>query len=47
MRVTEQIDALEASAIDPFKFLVATRVWACILMFPLRTLAMLPPLSSP
>ena len=39
MRVTEQIDAMEASAIDPFKFLVATRVLACILMLPLLTLA--------
>jgi len=39
MRVTEQIDAMEASAIDPFKFLVATRVFACLLMLPLLTLA--------
>jgi phospholipid/cholesterol/gamma-HCH transport system permease protein len=39
MRVTEQIDAMEASAIDPFKFLVATRVLACTLMLPLLTLA--------
>src|SRR5437667_10304860 len=39
MRVTEQIDAMEASAVDPFKFLVATRVLACILMLPLLTLA--------
>jgi phospholipid/cholesterol/gamma-HCH transport system permease protein len=39
MRVTEQIDAMEASAVDPFKFLVATRVVACILMLPLLTLA--------
>jgi len=39
MRVTEQIDAMEASAIDPFKFLVATRVVACTLMLPLLTLA--------
>ena len=28
MRVTEQIDAIEASAVDPYKFLVATRVLA-------------------
>jgi len=28
MRVTEQIDAMEVSAINPFKFLVATRVLA-------------------
>src|SRR5437879_2639333 len=39
MKVTEQIDAMEASAVDPFKFLVATRVLACILMLPLLTLA--------
>ena len=37
MRVTEQIDAMEASAVDPFRFLVATRVAACILMLPLLT----------
>lgn len=39
MRVTEQIDAMEASAVDPYKYLVATRVFACILMLPLLTLA--------
>lgn len=39
MRVTEQIDAMEASAVNPFKFLVATRVLACILAMPLLTLA--------
>src|SRR5205809_1481050 len=39
MRVTEQIDAMEASAVDPYKFLVGTRVLACILMLPLLTLA--------
>jgi phospholipid/cholesterol/gamma-HCH transport system permease protein len=39
MRVTEQIDAMEASAVDPFKFLIATRVLACIFMLPLLTLA--------
>src|SRR5579863_948222 len=38
MRVTEQIDAMEASAVDPYKFLVATRVLACLLMMPLLTL---------
>jgi phospholipid/cholesterol/gamma-HCH transport system permease protein len=38
MRVTEQIDAMEASGVDPFRFLVATRVLACILMLPLLTL---------
>src|SRR6266567_7095056 len=39
MKVTDQIDAMEASAVDPFKYLVATRVIACILMLPLLTLA--------
>jgi phospholipid/cholesterol/gamma-HCH transport system permease protein len=38
MKVTEQIDAMEASAVDPHKFLVATRVLACMLMLPLLTL---------
>src|SRR5437763_13465886 len=33
MKVTEQIDAMEASAVDSRKFLAATRVLACILMF--------------
>lgn len=37
MRVTEQIDAIEASAVNPYKFLVATRVIACMLMLPLLT----------
>jgi phospholipid/cholesterol/gamma-HCH transport system permease protein len=39
MKVTDQIDALEASAVSPYKFLVATRVLACIVMLPLLTLA--------
>jgi|SRR5215467_6770587 len=38
MKVTEQIDAMEASAVNPYKFLVATRVLACVLMLPLLTL---------
>ncbi len=38
MRVTEQIDAMEVSAIDPFKFLVVTRVIATTLMLPLLTI---------
>src|SRR5207302_6537053 len=37
MKVTEQIDAMEASAVDPLKYLVATRVVACVLMLPLLT----------
>jgi len=39
MKVTEQIDAIEASAINPFRFLAATRILACILMLPLLTIA--------
>jgi phospholipid/cholesterol/gamma-HCH transport system permease protein len=38
MRVTEQIDAMEASGVNPYKLLVATRVVACMLMLPLLTL---------
>jgi phospholipid/cholesterol/gamma-HCH transport system permease protein len=39
MKVTEQIDAMEVSAVDPYKYLAATRVMACILMLPLLTVA--------
>jgi phospholipid/cholesterol/gamma-HCH transport system permease protein len=39
MKVTEQIDAIEASAINPYRLLAATRVLACILMLPLLTIA--------
>jgi phospholipid/cholesterol/gamma-HCH transport system permease protein len=39
MKVSEQIDAMDASAVDPYRYLVATRVLACILMLPLLTLA--------
>lgn len=35
MKVTEQIDAMEVSSINPFKFLVVTRVMATTLMIPL------------
>lgn len=35
MRVTEQIDAMEVSGTNPFKFLVVTRVMACIFMLPI------------
>ncbi len=38
MRVTEQIDAMEASAVNPYRLLVAPRILACILMLPLLTL---------
>jgi phospholipid/cholesterol/gamma-HCH transport system permease protein len=37
MRVTEQIDALEAVAVDSFKFLAVTRIVACVLAMPLLT----------
>jgi phospholipid/cholesterol/gamma-HCH transport system permease protein len=35
MRVTEQIDALFTMALNPFRYLVVPRIWACILMLPL------------
>lgn len=35
MKVTEQIDAMEVSAVNPFKFLVVTRVLATTFMVPL------------
>lgn len=35
MRVTEQIDAMEVSGTNPFKYLVVTRVVATTLMIPL------------
>jgi len=40
MRVTEQIDALEAQAVDSFKYLVVTRVVACIVALPILTTLM-------
>jgi len=40
MRVTEQIDALEANAVDAFKFLAVTRVIACMIAMPLLTVMM-------
>jgi phospholipid/cholesterol/gamma-HCH transport system permease protein len=39
MRVTEQIDAMEVSAVNPYKYLAATRILACIVVLPLLTLA--------
>ena len=38
MKVTEQIDAMEVSAINPFKYLVVTRVLATTLTIPLLAL---------
>ncbi len=40
MKVTEQIDALEATAVDSFKYLVVTRVVACVIAVPLLTTVM-------
>ena len=37
MKVTEQIDALEAVAVDSFKFLAVTRIISCIIAMPLLT----------
>lgn len=38
MKVTEQIDALEALAIDPVRYLVMPRFLACIVMLPILTI---------
>ena len=35
MKVTEQIDAMEVSAINPYKYLVVTRILATTIMVPL------------
>lgn len=37
MRVSEQIDALEALAVDSFKYLVVTRIVALIIVMPILT----------
>jgi len=37
MKVTEQIDALEAGAVDSFRYLVVTRVVACVIALPILT----------
>jgi phospholipid/cholesterol/gamma-HCH transport system permease protein len=37
MKVTEQIDAMEVSATNPFKFLVVTRIIATTFMIPILT----------
>jgi phospholipid/cholesterol/gamma-HCH transport system permease protein len=39
MKVSEQIDAIEASAVNPYRLLAAPRILACILMLPLLTIA--------
>lgn len=38
MRVTEQIDAMEVSAVNPFKYLVVTRVIATTMILPVLTI---------
>ena len=38
MRVTEQIDAMEVSAVNPFKYLVTTRVIATTMILPILTM---------
>lgn len=38
MKVTEQIDAMEASGVDPYKYLVTTRVLALVILMPMLTL---------
>ena len=39
-KVTEQIDALEAVAVDSFKYLAVTRIIACIIAMPILTIVM-------
>lgn len=38
MRVTEQIDALTTLSTNPFKYLVAPRIWAGVIVMPLLVL---------
>ena len=38
MRVSSQIDALTVSAVNPIKYLVVTRIIACMLVMPLLTI---------
>lgn len=38
MRVTEQIDAMEVSAVNPFNYLVVTRVIATTMILPILTM---------
>jgi phospholipid/cholesterol/gamma-HCH transport system permease protein len=40
MKVTEQIDALEATAVDAFKYLAVTRMIALMIAMPLLTIMM-------
>lgn len=40
MKVSEQIDALEATAVDAFKYLAVTRIIALVIVMPLLTIMM-------
>ncbi len=40
MKVSEQIDALEATAVDAFKYLAVTRMIALVIVMPLLTIVM-------
>ncbi len=39
MKVTEQVDAMEVSGINPFKYIVVTRILAATIMLPLLVIA--------
>lgn len=39
MKVTEQIDAMEVSGMNPFKYIVVTRIVAAIIMLPILVVA--------
>jgi len=38
MKVTDQVDAMEVSGVNPYRYLAATRILACVLMLPVLTL---------
>ncbi|MGE3801321.1 MAG: MlaE family ABC transporter permease [Candidatus Kapaibacterium sp.] len=38
MRVTEQIDAMECSGVDPYNYLVTTRITAMVILMPILTI---------
>lgn len=38
MRVTEQIEAMECSGVDPFNYLVTTRITAMVILMPILTI---------
>ncbi|MHB8391829.1 MAG: MlaE family ABC transporter permease [Acidobacteriaceae bacterium] len=38
MRASEQIDAMDVAALDPFKYLVFTRIVACMIALPVLTI---------